>query len=45
MGHKGPVNKGLRASEPKGPEPIYYSLLFNSITGSKGLYFSQKERK
>jgi hypothetical protein len=28
MGHKGPVKKGLRASEPKGLEPIYYSILF-----------------
>lgn len=28
MGHKGPVKKGLRASEPKGLENIYYSILF-----------------
>ena len=30
-GHDGPVNKGLRASGPKGLEPIYYSFLLYSV--------------
>jgi hypothetical protein len=40
MGHEGPVKKGLRATEPKGLEPIYYSILEQ---GEKG-YSSAKRR-